>query len=466
MSGKRRILRGVRDAILPLAFFLLAMVASAAADDLAARVVVLANSRQPQSLDLARFYAVQRHVPEANIVALPLPEEEKISWRQFVDEVWTPLQDELLRRGWIEGTTSGLRDRMGRKRQTFTDQRISYLVICRGMPLRIANDPALLSPQGKIPPQFSRNEAAVDSELSLLAWGDYETTGPIGNPLVGRQGPLLPDAAQIVKVSRLDGPDWESARALVVSALTAERDGLIGRYYIDFKGPHPDGDTWLEATRAMLARLGFDGDVENTPATFATDTRFDAPALYFGWYASDLNGPFVREGFRFPPGAIALHIHSFSAATLRSPQQGWSGPLVARGVTATVGNVYEPYLQLTHRPDRLFAALAMGSNWGDAVYYALPALSWQALAIGDPLYRPFGVSVDEQQARSATLPAALRPYVAIRQANLLSAQKRTAEAIALLRKELAARPDPAIAMKLAELVAKHGDAEAAAGEKR
>ena len=64
---------------------------------------------------------------------------------------------------------------------------------------------------------------------------------------------------------------------------------------------------------------------------------------------------------------------------------------MALGVTATLGTVFEPYLQFTHRPSLFLRALSRGKNFGDAVYYALPALSWQAVAIGDPLYRPFKV---------------------------------------------------------------------------
>jgi hypothetical protein len=56
--------------------------------------------------------------------------------------------------------------------------------------------------------------------------------------------------------------------------------------------------------------------------------------------------------------------------------------------------VFEPYLQLTHRPDLLLRALLRGDNFGDAVVYAQPALSWHTIAIGDPLYRPFAVSVE------------------------------------------------------------------------
>jgi uncharacterized protein (TIGR03790 family) len=401
------------------------------ADDPAIRVVVLANSRQPESVALARFYAEQRGVPAANIVTLAMPEEEGITWRQFIDQVWQPAQDELYRRGWIEGTSSDLFDRLGRRRYAFTGHRISYLVVCRGVPLRIYNDPTLLQPQAgrKVVEQFNKNEGAVDAELSLLALGNYEITGLVGNPLFAQQGMMTLDAAQVVKVSRLDGPSWESARHLVTSALEAERTGLIGRTYVDLKGPHAEGDAWLGEARDQLRDLGFDGEVEETAGMWPREARFDAPVFYFGWYADNLNGPLAREGFSFPSGAVAVPIHSFSAQTLRSDTAAWCGPLVARGVTATVGNVFEPYLEFTHRPNLLLRALSEGRKFGDAVYYALSALSWQAVAIGDPLYRPFKVTLAEQLEQASTLGPARSAYVWLRQANLLEQRgQRTAAA--------------------------------------
>ncbi|MFZ5495941.1 MAG: TIGR03790 family protein [Verrucomicrobiota bacterium] len=407
------------------------------ADDLAARVVLLANSRQAESVGLARFYAEQRGVPADNIVALPLPAEESITWRQFIDQVWQPLQDELYRRGWIEGTISDLLDRLGRRRHAPTGHRLAYLVTCRGVPLRIYNDPTLLTPPSgpgrKIAGQFNRNEAAVDAELSLLALGNYETAALIANPLFAQDGPSTLDAAQVVKVTRLDGPSWESARRLVTSALEAERTGLLGRYYLDLKGPHAEGDQWLESVRAQLDALGFPGDSEETSAGFPAEARLDAAAFYFGWYADTLNGPFAREGFAFAPGAVALHIHSYSAQTLQSDKAAWCGPLVARGVAATVGNVFEPYLQLTHRPNLLLRALTAGRNFGDAAYYALPALSWQAVAIGDPLYRPFKVSLEGQLARVDRETPARAALVWLRRANVLAQRGLKDEAGAALR---------------------------------
>lgn len=422
--------------------------------DLAARVIILANSRSPESVRLAGFYAEKRAVPAANIIALPLPEAESITWREFIDQVWQPVQDELHRRGWIEGTGSHLLDRLGRRRFVFSENRISYLVVCRGVPLRIYNDPTLLEEKAgrKINPELNKNEAAVDAELSLLAHGDYEITALLPNPLFNNDRPPPLDAQMVVKVTRLDGPSWESARHLVTSALEAERTGLLGRYYVDLKGPVPEGDRWLQETEKQLKELGFDGDTESTGATFGAAARFDAPVLYFGWYTGVLNGPFARAGFVFPPGAVALHIHSFSAPTLHSDSAAWCGPLVARGVAATVGNVFEPYLGFTHRPDSLLRALSQGKNFGDAVYYALPALSWQAVALGDPLYRPFKVPLTEQGTS---------PYAVIRRANLLLAKKEKTAALTMLKVAQREHPSLVLALALARLAVAENDPAAA-----
>ncbi len=423
------------------------------ADDLAARVVILANSRQPDSVRLAEFYADKRAVPHANIIALPLPEAESITWREFIDQVYQPLQDELHRRGWISGTASSLLDRLGRRRYALTGNRIAYLVVCRGTPLRIFNDPTLLEgkPGRKIPEILNKNEAAVDAELSLIAQSGYEITAMVPNPFFSNDGPLPLEAEMIVKVSRLDGPTWNSARHLVTAAMEAERTGLLGRSYVDIGGPNQEGDRWLESVQTQLQELGFDGDVERTGATFGADARFDAPVLYFGWYAGSLNGPFAVDGFAFPPGAVALHIHSYSASTLRSDAEGWCGPLVARGVTATVGNVFEPYLGYTHRPNLLLRALSQGKNFGDAAYYALPALSWQAVAIGDPLYRPFKVSLEEQERSAGALAPVLSSYGVIRRANLWLRQGNRAAALALLQDALLRQPGLPLGLYLARM---------------
>jgi uncharacterized protein (TIGR03790 family) len=445
---------------------LLALAAASAArgSGLADRVIVVANASAPDSLAVARHYAEARGVPAANVIVLPMPVAETISWREFVATIWQPLEDQLVKQGWIDGTAMELFDHVGRRKYAIYGHRIAALVLCRGVPLRIANDPSLFEevPGLTSHAEFRTNEGAVDSELSLLAQNDYPINASIPNPLYHNPDPTREELSRVVKVSRLDGPTAADASGLVDLALQAERSGLLGRAYVDIAGPHEGGNRWLDAVASQVSSLGFDSTVGHGPQTFAETGRFDAPVLYFGWYTADLNGPFSLPGFRFPPGAIALHIHSFSAHTLRSASEGWCGPLLARGVTATFGNVFEPYLEFLHRPDLLVEALARGENLVDAAYYSLPVLSWQSVVIGDPLYRPFAVPVTAQVHDLAALPAPLAGYAVIREMNLLDAEGSQAEAIEAGRDAMKQVPSLALALAVGSRVAQSGNAEGAA----
>ena len=112
-------------------------------------------------------------------------------------------------------------------------------------------------------------------------------------------------------------------------------------------------------------------------------------ALYYGWYDANLSGPFLNPKFRFRKGAVAMHLHSFSAQQLSNPTQNWSAGLLEKGAAATIGNVYEPYLQLTHQFDTMHERLLAGFTWVEAAWASMPVASWQAIVLGDPLYRPF-----------------------------------------------------------------------------
>ncbi|HEY1763971.1 MAG TPA: TIGR03790 family protein, partial [Opitutaceae bacterium] len=340
------------------------------------QVIVVANSTVPSSVDVARHYAAARAVPKDNVIALPMPAAETITWAEFVSDIWQPLEDQLVGRGWIDAIPMDLRDGVGRRQYAVSGHHIAAIVLCRGVPLRIVNEPKLFSEVKPLTDhgQFRTNQGAVDSELSLLAQPGYPINAAVPNPLYEVEHPSAILLAQVVKVTRLDGPTPSDAMALVDHAIEAERTGLLGRAYVDMAGPSEMGNRWLAAAEKTIESEGFDMTVGQGPAIFPISSRFDVPALYFGWYAQDLKGPFELPGFQFPPGAIAVHIHSFSAHTLRSATEGWCGPLIARGVTATLGNVFEPYLEYLHRPDLFMAALARGEDLADAAYYALPML--------------------------------------------------------------------------------------------
>ncbi len=432
--------------------------------DLANRVVVLANASDPESVRLAHYYVEKRGVPVGNIVALPMSSAETTSWPEFIGTIYQPLQDALVAKGWIDAFPTTMTDNIGRKRYGISGHRISYLVVCRGVPLRVNDEPQFhrSQPSLRLKPDLGTNAGAVDSELSMLAYSTYEINGWVPNPLFGVDQASMPGAVPVVKVARLDGPSFADAAGLVDHALEAEGTGLLGRSYVTVRGPHRLGERWLEQAAAELDSMGFDGDVDREDSNLPATARFDAPALYFGWYTQDLSGPMVLPGFRFPPGAIALHIHSYSAHTLRSPTAGWCGPLVARGVTATFGSVFEPYLEFTLQPQMLLRALKQGRNLGDAAYYATPALSWQAIVIGDPLYRPFSISPEAQLANRAGVPPSLFPYVVLHEARLLELRKRPAEALRLLQDEFSRKPDEVLGFALAQRLVAAGDRAGAA----
>ena len=193
--------------------FLAALVAvafmpCACASGLADNVVLVANSRDSDSVAIARHYAEVRGVPDANIIELKMPLSETISWKEFVGSVWQPLQDELVRRGWIDALAMDLFDGVGRRKYSIAGHKISALITCRGVPLRIENDPSLYSDFKPYTDraEFRTNEGAVDSELSLLVQTDYPINAGVPNPLFANDHPTAFAIAQVVKVSRLDGP--------------------------------------------------------------------------------------------------------------------------------------------------------------------------------------------------------------------------------------------------------------------
>jgi uncharacterized protein (TIGR03790 family) len=425
----------------------------------AARVVVLANADDAESVELAHYYAGKRGVPEANIVALKLSLAEAVTWKEFVETLFNPLQDELAKRGWIDGMRMEPVDTTGRRKYVMSGHNIAYLVVCRGVPLRVEGTPDMATDTPVLGNNaaFRTHTGAVDGELALLASSGTPTLGVVINPLFKKVKPTALELGSIVRVSRLDGPSLDDARGLVDHAIEAEKTGLIGRAYFDIGGPHASGDRWLAETLKKVEALGYDTEVERSGATFTEAARFDVPVLYFGWYAGALNGPFARAGFKFPVGAIAFHIHSYSAATLRSPGQGWVGPLVARGVTATFGNVSEPYLEFTHQPPLILEALARGETLGAAAAYAVPVYSWQAMAVGDPLYRPFKVSWETQLARREMMPAAQQTYVVLRRMNLLEQEGKRNEAIWAGLDAQKKNPGLALAWGVAKLQRAAGD---------
>ncbi len=453
-------------ALLPHLFLAAADLVAESLEDLASRVVIVANENSRGSVRIAEHYAERRGVPRENIIRLNAPDAETITREQFITTIHNPLHKKLFEGDWLEGLFSELTVEDGRYRSLISGHRISYLILCRGIPLRIEDDPSLVTPRMRqqAPAEFLTSAASVDSEVALMT-GILPVVAFVPNPLFEKKEPSESDRMKVIKVARLDGPTVASAMSLVDHAIAGEKSGLRGRAYVDLTGPHQDGDDWLRATAAVIERLGFDLERHDAKGVFPAIARFDAPALYFGWYANDATGPFTVDGFFFPPGAIALHIHSFSARTARRANQGWIGPLVERGVAVTLGNVYEPYLQYTHRPHHFLERLADGATVGDAAAYAISALSWQGVLIGDPLYRPFARPLEQQLTAGGNGDESdedrLAGYAVIRRMNLGLREGEGKAAVDAAETFLRDHPHWALAVAVAKAREAEGERRAA-----
>ncbi len=364
-----------------------------AQDTRGTQVVVVYNRQVPDSRQVADHYQALRQVPTNQVIGLDLPTGETLSQADYALKLEQPLLQELIARRLLTyAAPAG-----GPPPALPTAATVRYLVLCYGVPLKIAADSSLKEPGAdKIPPELRRNDAAVDAELACLPWAHagYERTGPLANPLYGTTNDTrLHPTNGVLLVARLDGPTPAIARGLVDLALNAETNGLWGRGYFDLRGITNGnmalGDQYLNTAARVARDYGYDTIQDRAEATFSASVPISHAAIYAGWYDANVSGPWKTPNAEFVPGAIAYHLHSFSAATLRSTNQHWVGPLLARGVTATLGTVEEPYLGGTPNFGMLLGHLLMlRSTFGEAAYASQPALSWQTTVVGDPLYQP------------------------------------------------------------------------------
>ena len=365
-------------------------------------VVVIYNSRMPESRDLAFYYAQRRDVPTNQVFGFDLPTTEAMKRAEFYDDLQKPLLKALERQKLFiirSDIISATRDKTGDVVQKVVAAKVRYATLCYGVPVRILNDPNLSEPGSeKMRPETRRNEAAVDSELAalpLLIQG-HPLHGPARNAAYGvTNAALIHPTNGVWMVARLDGPSVEIARGLVDKAMEAETNGLWGRPYFDLRGltntNYKIGDEWIRNAADIIKRVGFETIVDNQTETFSAAFPMSQIAFYAGWYDGQVSGPFNRPKVEFMPGAVAYHLHSFSAHVLRTPDQYWVGPLLAKGATATMGYVEEPYLEWTVNVASLMADFTFfGFSFGEAAYAAQQVLSWQTTVVGDPLYCPFG----------------------------------------------------------------------------
>jgi tetratricopeptide (TPR) repeat protein len=227
----------------------------------------------------------------------------------------------------------------------------------------------------------------------------------------------------VLMVTRLDGPTVEIAKSLVDKAIYVETNGFWGRAYFDLRKPTEPGmelgEQWIQSAADISRLLGFETVVDETPSTFGRGFPMSHIAVYAGWYREHVDGPFLNEEVEFMPGALAYHLHSFSAATLRVTDKHWVAPLLDRGATVTLGCVHEPYLGGTPDIGVLVTRLYyMRFSFGEAAYASQPVNSWMTTVVGDPLFTPLLRPADQLHVELVERRDPLRVWSQLRLVNL------------------------------------------------
>ncbi len=352
----------------------------------AENVAVVINENSALSMLIGDYYIRKRSIPASNVIRIRTRTDETIEREIYAISVEGPIAAAI--------TREGLQDR------------ILYLLLTKGVPLRIAGTAGL---QGTL--------ASVDSELTLLyrriTGRAVPIIGPVENPyfLADREASTAKRFSHreqdIYLVSRIDAFTADEATALVDAGLAPGRDGRI---VLDERAGLVNSapDALLARAAERLAAMG-QGDrvvLETTPKPAAES----APAIgYYSWGGTDPQLRSRNVGLTFAPGALASTFAGTDARTFEPPPPGWqpmvrpqdrttwfggqpqslTGDLIRAGVTGVAGHIADPLVGGAIRPDILFPAYLSGFSMVEAFYLAMPYLSWQTVVVGDPLCNPF-----------------------------------------------------------------------------
>ncbi|MDD5459374.1 MAG: TIGR03790 family protein [Phycisphaerae bacterium] len=377
-------------------------------------ILVIANGDIPESVRLADYYCFRRNVPPENVLKLPLGKilANDISRTNYDKKIAEPIRKKLSENSKTKIkcllTMWGVPYRVGPRGMLKDEkEKLSQLkaqLESEKRKLILLETTRSYTSDGKkqiekkiknIESQINWIEgketgASVDSELSLVRFGDYELYRWQPNRL---SDPFAVDNSTLM-VSRLDAPTAQIVVGLIDKALRAERDGLNGFAYIDSRGIAEDGNPYSfghydESMRQLAGLVTLRTKltvVEEKTTTLFSEGKCPQTAIYCGWYSLKK----YIDSFEFIDGAIGYHIASFEAVHLHDPNSTeWCPSMLQKGVTATIGSVAEPYLHAFPEPRRFFLALFNGWTLAEAFYQTKPFNSWQMLLIGDPLYRPF-----------------------------------------------------------------------------
>lgn len=331
-------------------------------DTEAAHVLIIINKSSEESTEIGAYYRSKRDIPKENVVLVDCVTTDNIPYDDYVKKLEDPI----------------------RKATQSAQHRIDYIVLTKGIPLRINDDGGW----------------AVDAFLATMKMSvkpiekpEEEQIRRAANPYFEKSEAFASDKfGGLILVTRLDGSSVAAAKSLVDNSLSAKAEK--GPFFFDQAGNRKDAgysilNDALKTASEQLRNGGFQSALD-TSDSFVSPPE---PLMgYCSWGSNDAK--FDTETYRklkFKPGAICETFVSTSARTFSRVDGGQSQitRLIDQGVTGVKGYVSEPYTFALARPEILFDRYTKGYNLAESFYMASLVIKWKDVVIGDPLCRPY-----------------------------------------------------------------------------
>ncbi len=255
------------------------------------------------------------------------------------------------------------------------------------------------------PSSESSSTASLENSAGEIGSQDEEETIPMSMEVQeikeSGDGEVVPEMRipqprrPVLLVARLEGPSADAVIQRIEESVATEKKGLRGTVYLDARTTRPVNaapgsmEKMEQSLNDLAIRLkrftDIDVRLDTSEELFRREDCSDPCALYCGWYSARN----FQDIFAFVPGAVAYHVASFEAESLKTGPF-WCPNLIEHGAAATLGPVFEPYLMAFPEPDEFYSLVLTGKfTMIECFYFTKPFNSWAMTYVGDPLYTPF-----------------------------------------------------------------------------
>jgi uncharacterized protein (TIGR03790 family) len=328
-------------------------------------VLVVINSASGISDSVGSYFANVHNIPAQNIVRITAPTTEEIDSVQF-ENLRTQIQSALISRNIKDS--------------------INYIVTTKGVPLKVRR-------------WTSDANSSVESELTLILSPYASSIGQNGriiSPYYNQRQNFTRAKYGIYLVTRLDGYSYNDIKSLIDRSSSIPRSIPSGATFVLDEDPTyatsiPYLNTYL-SNAANLLRTRGQTCILDTTTVYLTHK---ANVLgYVSWGSNDRNQQYYTSNAKpmntYLPGAIVETYVSTSARSFANPPtygQSLVADLIAEGVTAVKGYVYEPYSNAMSDASILLPMYVDGYTIAESYYAASYFLGWMDVVIGDPKFR-------------------------------------------------------------------------------